>query len=339
MTSNREEDGYNAWESREKGAWVRRIEGLPRDMAYGPARAVDVNSDGIPDLLLSAHTDALRVYLNDGKMGWKRSASPITNPYLMLDIAVGNLNGDGFPDVAGIGHFTGGIGVYVGDGQGGFQRLPESSTIVDLTVFGHAIQLVDMDGDGLDDIVTATNRGVKLLLTRKGSPMHWEDASAGLPAPGIGNSVWAVQTGRFVSGGWPQIVAGGLPDLGLVGETRDSIGVYAYDAEKKAWKHVDHGLPRSEAYWDVVPVDIDRDGKLDLVAMSIDSGAVIYLGDGQGGFVAKGRLPGVRGKGRAAVGDIDGDGWPDIVVAIPAPKEHPEGGGLRALLNRAAIWK
>ena len=58
VASNREEDGYNAWISTATEGWVRRIEGLPRDMAYGPACAGDANEDRIPDLVLSAHTDA-----------------------------------------------------------------------------------------------------------------------------------------------------------------------------------------------------------------------------------------------------------------------------------------
>ena len=31
VASNREEDGYNAWMAPEKGPWIRRIEGLPRE--------------------------------------------------------------------------------------------------------------------------------------------------------------------------------------------------------------------------------------------------------------------------------------------------------------------
>src|SRR6185436_9650502 len=109
IASNREEDGYNAWMAPEKGPWIRSIQGLDdRTMAYGPAAAADMNSDGVPDLVLSAHTDAVRIYLNDGAMVWKRSASAIENPYLILDVAIGNINGDALPDVVGIGHFKGG---------------------------------------------------------------------------------------------------------------------------------------------------------------------------------------------------------------------------------------
>ena len=344
VASNREEDGYNAWKASASGPWVRCIQGLPRDMQYGPARAADVNGDGKPDLLLSAHSDALRVYLNDGEMHWSQTTTKIENPFLLIDIAVGNLNGDKYPDVVGVAHFKGGFGVYLGDGKGGFRRLPESSTIIDASnpnspCFGHDIELADIDGDGIDDIVAASNHGARVYLTRQGQPMHWEDVSDGLPVPKIGNSLYSVVPGHFTGGKALEIALCMVADPSQPKDKRDTIGVYSFDAAKKRWKQIDTGLARDESYRDLRAADFNGDGKLDLIAMSLESGALIYLGDGKGGFTPKGRLPGVHGKGRVALGDIDGDGRTDIVIAVPAEKPHPESGGVRAFLNRPEIWK
>lgn len=338
VASNREEDGYNAWEASKTGPWVRRIEGLPRDMAYGPARARDFDGDGHDDLLLSAHTDAIRLYLNDGQMNWTRSKSPIENPYLILDVAIGNIDGDANPDVVGIAHFEGGISLFSGDGKGGFKRLPESRSVLPTFAFGQTIELADMNGDGVDDIVTSTNLGLKVFLTKPGTPITFEDVSAGLPKPNIGNSITAARVARFQPGGWPQIVTGLLADPGDVGEARNGIGVYAFDPTKRTWDHVDKGMTRAWSSRDVQVADLDKDGNLDVLVMSPDAGGVIYLGDGHSNFTPKGRLPGVHGKGRLAVGDVNGDGWVDVVVSTPANKENPEHGGMRALLNRGEIW-
>ncbi|MBL8858287.1 MAG: VCBS repeat-containing protein [Planctomycetes bacterium] len=340
VVSNREEDGYNAWEAQKKGPWIRRIEGLvPRDMAYGPARAADMNEDGHDDLILSAHTDALHVYFNDGKMNWTRSPAEVENPFLLLDVAVGNLNGDAHKDVVGIAHFEGGVAVYLGDGQGGFTRLKESASILSRERMGKVIELADMDGDGIDDIVVTSNAGLKVFLTRKGDPMSWEDVSRGLPNPSIGNSITAARVARFVDGGWPQVVMTLLADPGDVGEDRNGIGVYQWNPDHKEWSHIDTGLTRAWTYRDVAVGDLDKDGKPDLVAMTPDAGGVVYKGLGGGAFKAIGRLAGVHGKCTATLGDVDGDGFLDVFVSTGADKGKPNAGSLRVLLNRPAVWK
>lgn len=345
VVSNREEDGFNVWQASKSGAWKLCNDGLDRTMAYGPARAADVNSDGIPDLVLAAHTDSLRVYLNDGHMKWTLAARLLhdDNPELLLDIAFGNLNGDAVKDMVGMCSFKGGLSVLLGDGHAsteaghtGFKRLAESRTILGSKVMGRTVELSDLDGDGTDDIVAATNVGARAFLTHPGKTFEWEDVSAGLPNPKIGNSIYAARVGRFVAGGWPQIAIGALRDP--TDKSPDDLGVYAFDPRSRAWDHIDKGLPRASACRDLAVADFDKDGNLDLFVMSLQDGGAIFRGDGKGGFEPFGRLAGVNGGGYVAVGDIDGDGWTDIVVVQPAEKEHPEEGSIRALLNRPEIW-
>jgi hypothetical protein len=349
VASNREEDGYSAWESGADGTWILRnagpvvqdaqTEGLPRDMQYGPADAADMNGDGHDDLVLSAHTDALRIYLNDGAMRWTRSPGKVENAFLFLDVSAGNLNGDAHADVAAIAHFEGGAVLFAGDGQGGLRRLPESKGILPDRTMGKDVELADLDGDGIDDLVFGCNQGLKAILVKRGEPLQFEDISAGLPVPTIGNTIYTVAVGRFVPGERPQIAAAIIANPQDKGAQRDYVGVWRYDAEKKSWAHADEGLPRDEPYRDLVAADFDKDGDLDLMTISITSGAVIHLNDGQGRFTAKGRLDGAYNKGRSAVGDVDGDGWVDIVVAIPATKEDPTPGRLRCYRNVPEIWK
>ena len=339
IASNREEDGFGVWLSPVRGPWVRAIAGLPRDMGYGPAAVCDVDSDGVRDLVLSAHTDALRVYRNDGRQGWTRLETIDVPSQLLLDLAIGNVDGDGRPDIVGLAHFQGGFFVYSGDGRGAFRSRPEASKILDGKFFGRDVELVDLDGDGLDDLVAVTNAGGKVFLTRGGEALGWEDVSAGLPRPSIGNSLYAVTVGRFAEGAWPQLAMCLNPGPPEPRDKRKTIGVWAFDPAKRVWSAIDRGLPISEPIFDVRAGDFDGDGKLDLATLGPESGGMIHLGDGQGGFRPKGRLPGIAGVGRLALGDVDGDGRLDLAVSIPASKEHPELGGLRVFLNRPQVWE
>ncbi len=349
VASNREEDGYSAWESAPDGSWTLRIAGppeqdgagpgLPRDMAYGPAAAADVNGDGIDDLVLSAHTDALRLYLNDGQMRWTRSSGKVESAFLFLDADTGNLNGDAHADVASIAHFEGGAVIFLGDGKGSMRRLPESAGVLPERSMGKDIELADLNGDGIDDLVIGSNQGLKAILVRPGEPLGFEDISAGLPVPTIGNTIYSVAVAQFLPGKQPQIVAAIITNPQDKGAQRDYVGVWAYDAAKKSWAHADTGLPRDEPYRCAVPADFDKDGDIDLLTISIDSGAVIYLNDGQANFTAKGRLEGTYNKGRATIGDVDGDGWMDVVVAVPATKDDAGAGRLRCYRNRPEIWR
>lgn len=338
VASNREEDGYSVWEAPKDGGWILRNEGLPRDLSYGPAIAADMNSDKVPDLVLSSHTYVLRVYDNDGKLNWKLNETPIKSPQLIIDIAAGNLDSDAFVDLASIGQFKGGIMLFAGDGKGGLRYRPESAKMVPQETFGLDVELGDLDGDGIDDVVSTTNGGLRAFVVRAGEPLTFEDRSAGLPNPKIGNSLTAVQIARFVKDGPPQIAVARRADPSEKLETRDNLGIYAWSAEKKAWSHVDEGLPRNQSFNHMRAGDLDGNGTLDLVTIGKEGGAAIHLGDGKGGFKSVGRLAGIDGYGYVALGDVDADGDLDVVTSVPATKNTPEAGGVRCFLNDAALW-
>src|SRR5262249_14429833 len=127
-------------------------------------------------------------------------------------------------------------------------------------------------------------------------------------------------------------------DPNAVEAGQPTIAVFAWNADTRRWSAVDHGLPKKEFYLDARAGDFNGDGKLDVLTMSIESGRVVYLGDGKGGFTPRGRLPG-RGKGRVALGDIDGDGLIDVAFSTPGEKAPASEGHLEVYLNSRELWK
>lgn len=340
VASNCEEaEGYGAWAAPTGPGrlWEQRISGLPRGLGCGPACAVDLDRDGHADLVLSSLAHGLRVFLGDGQLGWRESSAAAVDCPALADLALGNLDGDGLPDLVGIGYPSGGLVVLLGSGHGTLQAIPGPAGLSP-EEFGRDVELCDLDGNGRDDIIVATSRGLRVFLTLPTTPPTWRELSQGLPAPRVPDSITSVCAGRFTADPHPEIAVCSLPDTSLEPAQRDSIGVYAYVAAHERWEHVDSGLPRSERYNDLRAADFDGDSKLDLLVLSLERGAAIYLGDGLGGFRPKGRLRGVHGLGRIAIGQVDDGPLPDVVLSTPGSFENPQAGGVRAFLNRRAIW-
>lgn len=339
VASNCEEDGYSVWigPAPPGQPWRRSAGSLPRGLGCGAACATDLDRDGHVDLVLSTAARGIRVFLGDGALNWRESTKPLSDTPPVAELRAGDLDLDGATDLVGIGYPRGGLQILFGDGAGGL-RPAAGAGLLSEDDFGRDLDLADVDQDGREDIVVATGAGVRVFLNEASTPPRWREQSKGLPAPARPDSVLAVCVGRFTADPRPQIAVCCQPDTSLPVSGRDSIGVYGWNASKGAWEHVDSGLPRGDRYSDLRAADFDGDRKLDLVALSLEHGAAIYLGDGQGGFRAKGRLAGVHGRGRIAVGQVDRNSPLDLVLSVPAEKDKPEGGGVRAFLNRQPIW-
>lgn len=118
----------------------------------------DLNHDGLPDVVVSGKGSFFSVYLGDpANPGHLLAAQNTTAPgnlaYLYIS-AVGDIDGDTIPDVIAM---DGGNTFLIFPGKGDGTFLPHTSLLEGLTApawNNSATVLADLDGDGLNDLVT-----------------------------------------------------------------------------------------------------------------------------------------------------------------------------------------
>ena len=218
-------------------------------------------------------------------------------------LALGDLDGDGDLDLA-VATWQGTSRVFFNDGTGTFTE-PFPNLLPNLNASD--VRLVDVDGDGDRDIILASSYSSNCRLYRN-------------DAPGLFTDVTATQLPPVLAG---RVAAGDLDgdgDLDLVladasGRNRILVnnghGFFSDDSAAR--------LPATnDASYAVGLADVDRDGDLDLAFGNFLQQDRLYRNDGRGYFtdVTATHLPTEQDSAYGlAFGDLDGDDWPDLVVA------------------------
>jgi hypothetical protein len=269
--------------------------------------AADFNGDGILDLA-TANTNSSDVTIllgnGDGTFRPGGSFAVGKNPQAL---AVGDFNQDGIPDlVVGCtdGYQTHSADVWLGNGDGTF-RLSERETGFGFVGGPISVTVGDFNNDGIPDFVTANSGYQVTRFTGRGD---------GTFLPGVsypsGHRDFQITNADFNQDGNLDLAVAGdtygtftiLPGVGN-GTFESPIG--SNDFSGSVWAEVG---------------DFNLDGKPDLAVLNNDGDTVgVRLGNGDFTFhnaqiYKVGPGPGA-GATSLAVGDVDGDGYPDIVVA------------------------
>jgi len=357
-------NGASVWIPSADWQWKESRAGLGPDSSCGGTVVFgDVNKDGIPDLVVADECNGVFVYLGDGQGHWKEVTSKLRPQIAETSeeneqfftgaegVAIGDVNGDGFPDLVVGAYDQGGITVFLGNGTGAEwtethpTNLPNYTNEEDKGGYVHKLMLVDISGDGNLDIIANHSSGPRVWLGDGHN--NWLSFSNGLPEP--------TTTGLFRGIAIGDVNEDGKLDMIIANAVN---GPEIFLQKEGGWERTPDPVPTiNGGAVDVALADMDGDGHLDLVFTGRRVkdpgnafGVFIFRGDGKLGWeeMQGTGLP-ERGLSIAwglAVTDIDQDKIPDIMLAtggivqLPAsPKVDKSGFPEELQLPRVQVWR
>jgi hypothetical protein len=326
----------------------------------GPASIAvgDIDGDGAPDLVVanggssgacgSGNDGAVSVLLGNGDGTFQAPVCYDSGGPNAVSVAIGDLNGDGHPDLAvanvcqsSVNCNNGGVSVLFGNGDGTFQAAVSYGSG---GYFGSSVAIADLNGDGRPDLVVTsvcpiggcTGPGVVSVLLGNGDGTF----QAAIPySPGGFSTVSVVVS---------DVNGDGMPDLVVANECLSScpngsgiggVSVLLGNGDGSFQAPLSYATALYDAS-SVGVADVNGDGKPDLVVANryqdsdLNAGGVsVLLGNGDGTFQAAATYSSGAGAAESvAIADVNGDGKPDLAVVNCSKASNCSGYGAVSVL-------
>lgn len=302
---------------------LERFESVDPGAAPGPlsrtdrrVELLDWNGDGLPDLLEVSPGGRARYWPNLGQCSWGRPQTVADLPMFAsasASVAFADMNGDGLADMVPLDRpIAGFVPRIEGAGFGEPVRWRQAPAVQPSSPNA---RLVDLDGDGIVDLIASTSDALQLYYRRdpegwSSSPqivMHGEGPDVDLADP-------HVSLADMTGDGSPDVVrvdGGGVTYWPYLGNGRWAPAVSMANPPE---------LPLNVRSDRLFVSDVDGDGCADLVYLDLDR--VLYWINQSGNGFSDVRVVDYVPTGQitqARIADMRGSAAPGLLWSIPAP--------------------
>ena len=286
----------------------------------------DLNKDGKLDLVVAEtssdeRTGNFEVFYGNGDGTFAAPVNYVTENG-PLGIGVGDLNGDGYPDIA-VGDFDGLVEIW--NNQSGTSFALAKTVPIHQNLAAVKARVGQMNGSGPGDIVAQEN-GIVYIL--------WNDGSENFTVDQVDNTtVNDFNIADVNQDGIPDIVATWecpAKQVGTAYETCAAIDVIYGQGNGKTLAKTVITNYNNNGIWSPLAVDVNGDGVADIEAVPYLSEGVnepssfyVWLGNPDGTFqqTPLTYTPTTHGSGTIAAADFNRDGMMDFVESLPTDHE------------------
>lgn len=316
--ANEEADSVIVFRNRGDGTFVA----IPASTEYGfptgqyptGGAVADVNRDGIPDVVTANyHGNSVSVLLGSGTGNAYRLREPASYPTVAgaetSNLAVGDLNGDGIPDVIATNPQAASMSVFLARADG---TLEPGRTVAIDTAQPYSVAIGDFDGDGINDAAVADNRSGRMFIELGNG-----DGSFRLGAQAAIGGVQSFIVRTY------DMDRDGVLDLVVANRTSDDVSVLLGRGDGRFHAAIVTSTGAGTGPYSIAIADFNLDGVPDVATANwVSSTATVLLGRGDGTLRA---AIDTGASGRTSYGvaarDFNGDGKPDLATANAASND------------------